>query len=103
METARKLRPVHIPELAKCESSPTGAHYWIQTTRVSPIWICKYCERFRAFNVKYYLSNPFCEERFMKLFSLEELPTLIHMAHEVTVNLRSQPSTLFYGTKNEDD
>jgi hypothetical protein len=76
-------KPAHTVELARCKQSPTGVHHWIGLEHQSPIFMCKYCEGFRAFSVRWYHINRFSAPNFMKVFSLAELPTLMRYVKRV--------------------
>jgi len=68
--------------LGKCENSPTHSHVWEQCTTGKPIFVCRYCLHFRAFNIRYYLNNPYGAAKFQKLFTVDELPALMMMVYE---------------------
>jgi len=68
--------------LSKCKTSPTGSHVWEQCTNSKPIFVCRYCLHFRAFNIRFYLNNPYGAAKFQKLFTVDELPALMMMVHE---------------------
>lgn len=72
-------RSVHNKELAYCKESPTETHHWDQTVAMSPIFCCRYCRGFRAFNIRYTSFNIYSSPKFMKVFTLETLPTLMSM------------------------
>lgn len=79
MANGYRSHPVHTKELAYCEESPTKAHHWIQTVEKSPIFYCRYCSSFRAFNVSIVIYNPYSSDEFMKLFTLDSLPHLMSL------------------------
>lgn len=33
----------------KCEKSPTGAHYWVESLNLHGIFICKWCAKHERF------------------------------------------------------